>query len=147
MASEFTDLQAFRTTRDAARMRRDAAAQRLATHWDLLQDRHARGALLRDAASDALHSWGPYRKLSGLLHGKVNGSTLTALGSLYASTRPTFMKRLLFGGLSTLLGGLLVNKDEDRQNELLHSVARRVGAAVNVLRRHMDKARAAQEVR
>lgn len=135
MASEFTSIQHFNTTKQALRMHREVLSDRISHRWNLLQDRETRGILLRDAASDLLHAWEPYRKLSGLLKGKLDVGTLASLGTLYASTRPTWTKRLLYTGISNLIGKLFSNGEHAKDGSILDLIAKGVGMVQGLRRK------------
>lgn len=127
MATTYRDLNDFRQAKQLARTERDRAAEEVSQRWDLLQNPTTRGVLLRDAVGDLLRSWKPYRKVHDLLEGRVNGDAVAALGQLYASTRPTWMARAVYSGLSALLA-TVIGRSGPSNNELLHAATRQVGS-------------------
>ena len=125
----YTSLHEFRSAKERARMDLDRVKDDLSGRWQLLQTPATRGILLRDAFGDVLRSWKPYKHMQNLVHGRVNGDTLMALGSLYASTRPTWGKRALYGGISVLLGKLLGGETSSPTN-VLSTVVGSIGKVV-----------------
>ena len=84
-----------------------------------------------------------------LLHGRISGSTVAALGMTVASAQRGIGKRLLFSGLSMLLGKVL--GDRQPQDEgLLHTVASAVGRGVQFIRerkaQRQERAQVEEEV-
>ncbi|MEO8068337.1 MAG: hypothetical protein ABI599_11645 [Flavobacteriales bacterium] len=140
-------LSEYRTAKWQARRERDHYAHSISERWEALKDPDTRGILLRDAAGDALRSWGPYSKVHDLLHGKVSGSTVASVGTAVASMLPSFKKRLLFGGLSMLMGKW-IGDDPDKKSNTLSSVATGIGTVVQFLRHRRERraAEAAAEV-
>ena len=149
MTKRYTTLSEFRAARSLAFIERDLAKDRLAQRWSLVQDPGSRGALLKDAVGDMLSSWAPYRRVKDLLHGRISGSTVAALGMTVASAQRGIGKRLLFSGLSMLLGKVL--GDRQPQDEgLLHTVASAVGRGVQFIRerkaQRQERAQVEEEV-
>ncbi len=133
MTKRYATLSEFHTARTLARDERDLARVRLSQRWELVQDPRSRGALLKDAMSDMLGSWEPYRRVKDLLHGRISGSTVAAMGMAVASAQHGMGKRILFSGISMLLGRVLGGSRPNDQG-LLHTVASVVGRGVHYLR-------------
>jgi hypothetical protein len=133
MTKRYATLSEFHAARTSARAERDLARVRLSQRWALVQDPRSRGTLLKDAVSDVLVSWAPYRRVKDLLHGRVSGSTVAAVGMAVASAQHGMGKRILFSGLSMLLGRVLGGRQPNDQG-LLHTVASAVGRGVHYMR-------------
>ena len=106
----YRTIEDFRTAKRRARRERDMHKEAIEGSLAALQSSETRGLLLRDAVGDILRSWGPYRTASELLHGRVSGSTVQAAGMALASVQGTWKKRLIFSGITTLLGKLMGDK-------------------------------------
>jgi len=133
MNNRYASLAEFRTLRTQARNERDLLRARLADRWTIIQDPRTRGALLRDAMGDVLRSWKPYRKVQDLLHGRVSGSTVAAVGMAVASAQHGMGRRLLFSGISMLLGKAIGDREQGGPG-LLSTVATAVGRGVQFMR-------------
>ncbi|MCC6400353.1 MAG: hypothetical protein IT227_06290 [Flavobacteriales bacterium] len=107
MATTYPDLASFRRARDLARSDRDAHAASIKHRWGMLHQRSVRGALFRDAVGDLVRGWKPVRRVMDLAHGRVNGELITAVGELFASTRSSWLKRVMYGGMSRIVGHLI----------------------------------------
>jgi len=140
-------LDEYRTAKWQARRERDRYANAIGERWEMVKDPGTRGILLRDAVSDVVRNWGPYRKVHDLLHGKVSGSAVATVGSAVASMLPGFKKRLVFKGLSVLLGKV-IGDDPAKQSGVLSSISTGIGAVSTFLRNRRERqaARAAAEV-
>lgn len=132
MTKRYTSLVEFRDERTLAREERDRSRDRLAQRWALIQDPHTRGVLLKDAMGDMLRSWSPYRRVHDLFHGRLSGTSVAAVGMAVASAQQGMGRRLLFSGLSMLLGKALGDKPKEGEG-LLHSVASAVGRGVRFI--------------
>lgn len=133
MKNKYPSLAAFRSARIAARLQRDHFGNELAARWALVQDPRSRGALLRDAVGDVLLSWKPYRHVHELLHGRVSGSTVAAVGMALASTRSGIFKRVLYSGISMLLGKMIGDAPQAGPG-LLSTLATAVGSSLRRIR-------------
>ena len=109
----YRTLDDFRAAKRRARQDRDMHKEALEGSLAALQDPDTRGVLLRDAAGDVLRSWGPYRKASDLLSGRVSGSTVYTAGMALASMQHGLKKRLIFSGITMLLSKLMGDKKRD----------------------------------
>lgn len=139
MTEPYKSLTEFQAMRAQARATRGFAQQRLAQRWALIKDPHTRGMLLRDALGDALRSWGPYKRVTELLQGRVSGSTVAAVGMAVASAQSGIGRRLLYSGISMLLGKA-IGRSQQSGPGLLSTVVTAVGSGV----RHMRERRAAR---
>ncbi len=147
MTKRYTNLAEFHAVRTRARLERDLSKERLAQRWSLVQDPGSRGALLKDAMSDMLSSWSPYRRVKELLNGGVSGSTVAAVGMAVASAQHGMGKRILFSGLSMLLGKVLGERQPEGEG-VLHKVASAIGRGVQFMReRKAARQEQAQEAR
>ena len=133
MNKHYTSMAEFHAVRAQAREARQQKQQRLAQRWATVTDPHTRGLLLRDALGDVLRSWTPYRRVKELLHGRVSGSTVAAVGMAVASAQQGLGKRLLFSGISMLLGKV-IGQPEQSGPGLLSTVATAVGSGVRYMR-------------
>lgn len=118
MAKTYPELAAFRRARDMARNDRDSRSASVKQRWDTLQNAHVRGALFRDAIGDMVRSWTPVRRVLDPIGGHVNGMLVSAAGQLFASTRRSWVKRLVYGGLSRLVGTLLEERNAARHGRI-----------------------------
>jgi|GEM_PF-1453944 len=135
MTTSYKTMQDFRAAKLQARQERDRSGERIADNWSMLQDPETRGVLFRDAAGDALRSWGPYRKVHDLMQGRISGSTVSAIGMTVASMQRGFGKRLLYSGISMLLGKVLSAGTEGQKGPgLLTTLASSIGSVVKGMR-------------
>lgn len=109
----YRTLDDFRAAKRRARQERDMCKEAVEGSLAALQDPDKRGVLLRDAAGDVLRSWGPYRKASELLGGRVSGSTVYTAGMALASMQRGLKKRLIVSGITMLLSKLMGDKKHD----------------------------------
>ncbi|MFZ1686422.1 MAG: hypothetical protein WAU70_03310 [Flavobacteriales bacterium] len=144
---EHKNLNDFRAAQWQARRERDRYAQSMADRWEHLKDPDTRGILMRDAIGDVLRSWSPIRKVQEMMHGKVSGSTVSTVGSTVASMLPGFKRRMIFTGVSMLLGKV-IGDDPGKQSSTLSSLAGGMRSVAKFLRERKDKktATAAAEV-
>lgn len=133
MNKPYKNLAHFHAVRTWARETREEAQQRLARRWGILKDPHTRGLLVRDAFGDALRSWAPYKRVSELLQGRVSGSTVAAVGMAVASAQQGLGRRLLFSGLSMLLGKA-IGQSQQSSPGLFSSLATAIGSGVRYMR-------------
>ena len=133
MIKHYTNIAEFHAVRAQAREARQEKQQRLAQRWTIITDPHTRGLLLRDALGDVMRSWAPYKKVKELLHGRVSGSTVAAVGMAVASAQQGLGKRLLFSGISMLLGKV-VGEPEKSGPGILSTVATAIGSGVRFMR-------------
>lgn len=133
MTTRYKTLQDFHSAKLLARQERDAHAQNISYRWSLLKQPQTRGALLRDAVGDLLRSWKPYRRVRDVLNGHISGSTVSALGMAVASMQKGLGKRLLYSGISMLLGKLIGDKEEQGPG-LLSTVAAAIGSMLQRMR-------------
>lgn len=133
MTTSYKTIQDFRVAKLQARQERDRCGERIAGNWSVLQDPATRGVLFRDAAGDVLRSWGPYRKVQDLMQGRISGSTISAIGMTVASMQRGFGKRLLYSGISMLLGKAL-DAGGQKGPSLLSTVASGIGSVVKGMR-------------
>lgn len=140
-------LNDFRTAQWLARNERDRYAESIADRWEHLKDRETRGILMRDALGDVVRGWTPYRKVHDLLHGKVSGSTVSSIGTTVASMLPGFKRRLIFSGISMLLGKV-IGDTPGKHSGILSSVASGMSGLARFIRGNKEKetAQAAAEV-
>lgn len=110
--TKYHSLQEFRAATMRARQERDAYANEIAGHWKVLQNPTTRGVLVRDALGDALRSWAPFKRVHDVLNGRISGSTVSAVGMAVASMQRGFFKRMLFSGISLLLGRMIGDRAE-----------------------------------
>lgn len=135
MTTRYHSLQEFRNATLRAREDRDALGKEISHHWSYLQDPATRGMLFRDAAGDALRSWAPYRRVHDLLNGHISGSTVSAIGMTFASMQRGFMKRMLYSGISLLLGKVIGDEPErEGEPSLLATLATTIGGVVRGMR-------------
>lgn len=137
MTTRYKTLAHFRAVKAEARHERDLHAGQLAQRWTLLKDPVSRGALLRDAMGDMLRGWAPFKRVHDVLHGRISGSTVTAVGMAIASTRQGFFKRMIFSGASVMLGKLIGDKEEQGPG-LLAMLASAVGGMMRRMREQKD---------
>ena len=143
---EHTSLNAYRTAKWQIRRERDRYADSIAQRWEILKDPDTRGILLRDAVGDLVRNWGPYKKVHDMFHGRVSGSAVSSIGSAVSSMLPGFKKRMIFGGLSMLLGKV-IGDEPGKHNGLLSSISLGLGSMAKFLRDRKEKrAEAAAEV-
>ncbi|MBK9176348.1 MAG: hypothetical protein IPM46_08410 [Flavobacteriales bacterium] len=140
MTTRYKNLAHFLAAKAEARRTRDVHAGQLAERWALLKDPDTRGVLLRDAMGDMLRNWAPYRRVHELLHGRISGSTVAAVGMAVASTRQGFFKRMLYTGVSVLLGKVIGEKEEKGPG-LLSTLATAIGS----MRQRMRERKAERE--
>lgn len=133
MTTSYKTLAEFHTAKIQARHERDIHANGVAHRWSLLKEPETRGALLRDAMGDMLRNWGPYRRIHELLHGRISGSTVTAVGMAIASTRQGFLKRMIYSGVSMLLGKV-IGDEPDTGESVLGKLATTIGGVVRGMR-------------
>ncbi|MEO8591252.1 MAG: hypothetical protein ABI432_17875 [Flavobacteriales bacterium] len=133
MTNRYKSLEDFRTAKIQVRQERDHHARNISNRWALLREPQTRGALLRDAVGDVLRSWKPYRRVHDVLNGHISGSTVAAVGMAVASMQRGIGKRLLYSGISMLLGKAIGNND-DRGSGLLSTLASAVGGVVRRMR-------------
>lgn len=134
--TSYKTIQDFRAAKLMARQERDRFGERVAGNWRMLQDPATRGALFRDAAGDVLRSWGPYRKVQDLMHGRISGSTVSAIGMTVAGMQRGFGRRLLYSGISLLLGKMLGDGEERLKGPgLLSTLASSIGSVVKGMRK------------
>ena len=138
MSNKYTDLAEFRKAKTRARQEREHYAANIAERWVLLKEPRTRGALLRDALGDLLHSWKPYRRVHELLNGRVSGSTVSTIGMAIASLQGGFVKRMLWSGVSMLLGKLIGEKEEQGPG-FLSTLATAIGGMVQRVRERKAK--------
>ncbi|MCC7503520.1 MAG: hypothetical protein IT229_13390 [Flavobacteriales bacterium] len=130
----YNSLAEFHAVRLQAREARELKQHRLAQRWAIIKDPHTRGILLRDALGDALRSWAPYKRVNEMLHGRVSGSTVAAVGMAVASAQQSFVRRLVFSSISMLLGKVIGQQPESSGPGLLNTVASAVGSGVRYMR-------------
>ena len=141
-----TSLDAFRTAKWQVRRERDTYTDSIVERWEILKDPDTRGILMRDAFSDMVRNWGPYKKVHDMFRGRVSGSTVSSIGSAVSSLLPGFKKRMVFGGISTLLGKI-IGDEPGKHNDLLSSISSGLRTAAKFLReRKVEPAEAAAEV-
>ncbi|MBK8500110.1 MAG: hypothetical protein IPL52_15130 [Flavobacteriales bacterium] len=140
MTTSYSTLEQFRTAKLQARRSRDHHAASIAQRWGLLKDPRKRGALLRDAVGDVLRNWTPYRRVHDAFNGRISGSTVSAVGMAVASMQSGFGKRLLYSGISLLLGKVIGNKEEKGPG-LLTTLA----TAIGNMRQRMRERRAQRQ--
>ena len=128
----YRTIEDFRTAKRRARQERDMHNAAIEDSLAALQNSDTRGSLLRDAVGDVLRSWGPYRTVSELLHGRVSGSTVQAAGMALASVQGTWKKRLIFSGITSLLSKLM--GDKSRNVGSVTSIADAIGDFANGMR-------------
>lgn len=132
MANKFIDLPTFQTERARLRLERDSALTRVEQHWLLLRTPATRGVLLRDAVGDVIGNWKPIKAIREVMNGRVSGAVLSTVGSVYAASRPTWTKRMLFSGIGWAVGKIFGEKEEEEEGEEpnagLHAAARMVGS-------------------
>jgi len=133
MTKQYNSLAEFHAVRAQAREAREEKKERLAQRWATIKDPHTRGILLRDALGDALRSWTPYKRISELLQGRVSGSTVAAVGMAVASAQSGLGRRLLFSGISMLLGKA-IGQPQQNGPGLLSSLATAFGSGVRYMR-------------
>ena len=134
----YKSLESFHADKRAARVDRDRYTDSLSTRWARLQDPGTRGVLLRDAVGDVLRNWKPYRSIHDLLHGRVSGDMVSSLGLAAAWLHRSWTKRLLYSGLSLLLGKAMGRNGVPEGPGMLMSVANGIKAVV----KHMRERRA-----
>lgn len=142
----YKSLESFHSAKRAARIERDRHADALTKRWDHLQDPAARGILLRDAVGDALKSWKPYRSIHDLLHGRVSGEMVSSLGLAAAGLHGSWTKRLLYSGLSMLLGKAIGRNGVPEGSSLLTSLAHGIGSFVKQARERRARRKNEEEV-
>lgn len=142
----YKSLDSFHKEKRAARAERDRHADALASRWDRLQDSTTRGILLRDAVGDALRSWKPYRSVHDLLHGRISGDMISSVGLAAAGLNRSWTKRLLYSGLSVLLGKAIGRNGVPEGRGLLTAVAQGVGFFMKHARERRARKKAEQEV-
>ncbi len=130
----FKDIDSFRAEKRALRVERDQYADALASRWESLQDPVQRGILLRDAVGDVLHSWKPYKRVHDLLHGRISGDMVASIGMTVAGFQRSWTKRLLYSGLSMLLGKVMGRNGIEEGESTLSALAKGVGAIVSKFR-------------
>jgi len=135
MTTRYTTMQGFRAVKLAARQERDHHAKNIQERWTLLKQPETRGILLRDAMGDVVRSWAPYRKMQELLNGRVSGSTVSTIGMAIASMQGGFVKRMLWSGISMLVGKVIGDKEEEGKGPgLLSTLATAIGSMRNRMR-------------
>lgn len=145
MAVRYTTLADFRAAKEEARLARDFHAGQLAHRWAILKDPDARGALLLDAVGDMLRTWPPIKRVHELLNGRISGATVTAVGMAFASTRHGFVRKLIYSGLSMLLGKVIGEKEGEGQG-ILSTLATAIGSMRQRMRERRAEREAAAEV-
>ncbi|MBK6829308.1 MAG: hypothetical protein IPG92_00530 [Flavobacteriales bacterium] len=140
MTTRYTSLEQFSKAKVQAHAAREVHATSIGHRWALLKQPEKRGALLRDAMGDVLRSWKPYRHVHELLNGHISGSTVSAVGMAVASMQKGLGKRLLFSGISMLLGKVIGEK-EDKGPGLLSTLATAIGS----MRQRMRERKAERE--
>ena len=133
MIDRYTSLDEFHKAKTLARQEREHYAANIAERWVLLREPRTRGALLRDAVGDLLRSWKPFRRVHDLLNGHISGSTVSAVGMAVASMQRGLGKRLLYSGISMLLGKLIGDR-ESKSDGLLSTLATAIGGVVRGMR-------------
>lgn len=121
------------------RAERDVYGDALATRWERLQDPEQRGVLLRDAIGDALSSWKPYKRVTDLLHGRVSGDMISSIGLTLAGFQRSWTKRLLYSGLSMVLGKAIGSNGTDEGTSPLSALAKGIGAIVSKFRERKQR--------
>lgn len=132
MKNKYTDLAEFNVARDKARDARDQARQQLSARWSVITEPATRGALLKDAMGDMLRSWSPYRRVHDLLGGRVSGSAVAAVGMAVAQAQHGIARRLLFSGLSMVLGKVIGDRQQEGEG-VLGRAASAVGRGVQFI--------------
>ncbi len=135
MTTRYQSLQEFRGATMQAKQERDAFAKEISGHWSVLQNPATRGLLMRDALGDALRSWAPFKRVHDVFNGHISGSTVSAVGMAVASMQRGFFKRILFSGISMLLGKMIGDKPEsgDEPN-FLSTLATSIGNLLKQVR-------------
>lgn len=142
----YKSLESFHAEKREARAERDRFADSLATRWDHLQEPATRGVLLRDAVGDALRSWKPYRSIHDLLHGHVSGDMVSSIGMAAAGLHRNWTKRLLYSGLSMLLGKAIGRNGVPEGTGLLSSLAQGIGSIMKVVRERRERKKETDDV-
>lgn len=142
----YKSLDSFHNEKRAARAERDRHADALASRWERLQDPVTRGILLRDAVGDALRSWKPYRRAHDLLHGRVSGDMISSVGMAVAGLKRSWTKRLLYSGLSLLIGKAIGRNGVPEGRGLLTAVAQGVAFFMKHARQRRARKKAVEEV-
>jgi hypothetical protein len=104
MHEAFTGLSEFNEARVNARAQRDLAQDRLERRWSVLRDPRTRTELVKEAMGAVFQSWTPVRRVRELLQDPITGKAVTAMGMVLAGAQPTWGRRLLFSGLSVIMG-------------------------------------------
>lgn len=133
MTTRYATLEHFRLAKAEAQKQRDVHAAGIGQRWALLKQPQTRGALLRDAVGDLLRSWKPYRHVHDVLNGRISGSTVTAVGMAVASMQRGLGKRLLYSGISMLLGKVIGDKEEKGPG-MLSTLATAIGGMLQRMR-------------
>jgi hypothetical protein len=135
MTTRYKTLLEFRSAKLQARQERDVHEQSIKERWMLLKEPQTRRILLRDAMGDMLRSWKPYRRMHELLDGRISGSTVSAVGIGIASMQGGFVKRMVWSGISMLLGKVIGDTDENEKGPgLLSTLATAIGSMRNRMR-------------
>ena len=135
MTTKYQSLQEFRVATMRAKQERDAFANEISGHWSVLQNPATRGVLVRDALGDALRTWAPFKRVHDVLNGHISGSTVSAVGMAVASMQRGFFKRLLFSGISMLLGKMIGDQPgSEEEPNFLSSLATTVGNLLKDMR-------------
>ena len=131
---KYASLDDMRYAQKALKNERDAYGENLALRWKNIREPEFRKALMKDAIDDVLESWKPYRIVHDLLQGNVNGSAITSVGMFVASLQKSWPKRILYTGISALIGKLFGDTEGSTEHEssdnLLHKLAKAVGSLV-----------------
>lgn len=141
----YKSLESFRAEKRLARAERDRYADALTVRWARLQDPATRGVLLRDAVADALRSWTPYRKVQELLHGRVSGEMVSSLGMAAAGMHRSWTKRLMYTGISLLLGKAIGRNGVPEGAGLVSSFVQGVGAFMKRVQERRARRNAEEE--
>ncbi len=139
-------LESFHAEKRLARAERDRYADSLATRWGQMQDPATRGVLLRDAVADALRSWKPYRSVHELLHGRVSGDMVSSLGMAAAGMHRSWTKRLLYTGISLLLGKAIGRNGVPEGSGILTSFAHGIGGFMKRVQQRRARRKTEEEV-
>jgi hypothetical protein len=135
MKKPFESLDAFYVELNATRAERDVHGAGIVTRWEQLKDPVVRGMLVKDAVMDVIRSTKPGRRLHDLMSNGLTGTVISTLGLAFANTRSGLGKRLLFSGISLLLGKLMRPADnEEDSGGILSNVATIAGRFFHNLR-------------
>lgn len=130
---KYDSLSAFYAAKLAVREERDRHAENIALRWALLKDHEVRSTLLKNTAVDVVRGTAMGRSIHNLLNGRFSGPLISGLGMVFASTRAGFGKRMLFSGISLLLGKLVAGKQDDAPG-ILTRLAEGIGSVVRSVR-------------